>query len=92
MVRADDHEFELAGPEANDELLAVDEALESLARIDPGKAELVKLRYFVGMTLVEVAAALGVSEPTAKRWWRYARAWLLENLQTNAIDPKGDAS
>jgi RNA polymerase sigma factor (TIGR02999 family) len=82
LVRVHDREFELAAPETGDDLLAVDEALESLARIDPEKAELVKLRYFVGMTLAEAAAALGVSEPTAKRWWRYARAWLLQHIQS----------
>ena len=82
----------IALPMPPEDLLAVHESLDKLAAEDPIKAELVKLRYFVGMTLVEAAAALGVSEPTAKRWWRYARAWLLENLQTNAIDPKGDAS
>ncbi|MEZ5277228.1 MAG: sigma-70 family RNA polymerase sigma factor [Opitutaceae bacterium] len=91
LVRADEHEYELAGPVASDELLAVDEALASLARVDPGKAELVKLRYFVGMTLVEAAAALEISEPTAKRWWRFARAWLLENLQTNEPGPNGNS-
>ena len=48
------------------------EALDRLARLDPGKAELVKLRYFVGMTLAEAAAALGISEPAAKRRWSLA--------------------
>ena len=61
-------------PAADDEqLLAVNEALEKFAVLDPRKAELVKLRYFVGMSFEE-AAALDISEPTAKRWWAYARA------------------
>jgi RNA polymerase sigma factor (sigma-70 family) len=57
-------------------LLALDEALDKLAAEDPLKANLVKLRYFVGMSLAEAAAALGLSERTAGRHWAYARAWL----------------
>ena len=60
----------------DDQLLAVNEALEKFAVLDPGKAELVKLRYFVGMNFEETAAALGIAVPTAKQWWAYARAWL----------------
>lgn len=60
----------------DDHLLAVHEALEKFARLDPRKAELVKLRYFVGMSFDEAAAALGIAVPTAKQWWAYARAWL----------------
>lgn len=59
-----------------DELLAVDEALEKLARVDPRKAELVKLRYFTGLTFEEAAEVLDIAVPTAKEWWAYARAWL----------------
>jgi len=67
-------EVEIPMPAADDEqLLAVNEALEKFAVLDPRKAELVKLRYFVGMSFEE-AAALEISEPTAKRWWAYARA------------------
>ena len=62
-------------------LLAVHEALEKFAVDDPQKAELVKLRYFVGLSTEEAATALGVSVPTAKRWWAYARAWLLEEIK-----------
>jgi RNA polymerase sigma factor (sigma-70 family) len=61
-------------------LLAVDEALERLHQLDPAKAELVKLRYFAGMTIPEAAQALGISVPTANRHWAYARAWLHEEL------------
>ena len=57
-------------------MLAIDEALNRLAALDKQKAELVKLRFFVGMTIEEAAAVLGISEATAKRWWIYARAWL----------------
>jgi len=69
-----------AVPAPDEELLAVDEALEQLQRLDPPKAELVKLRYFAGMTIPEAAQALGISVPTANRYWAYARAWLHEEL------------
>ena len=67
---------EIVAPGSDDELLEVNEALDRFARADPAKAELVKLRYFVGMTIPEAAEVLGISDPTAKRWWAYARAWL----------------
>src|SRR5262249_23798590 len=65
-----------ASPEPREDWLAVDEALCRLAARDPLKADLVKLRYFVGMSLPEAATALGLSERTAGRHWAYARAWL----------------
>lgn len=65
---------------ASDELLAVDEALELLAKEDPVGANLVKLRYFVGMTMEETAAAMGMSLRTAERTWTYARAWLRRQI------------
>ena len=68
--------LEIAAPASDDELLAVHEALEKFAAIDPQKAELVKLRYFAGLKIEEAAEVLGISEATAKRWWTYARAWL----------------
>jgi len=67
--------------EADDQVLAVDEALEKFARLDPTRAEVVKLRYFVGLTFEEAAEVLGISEPTAKRYWAFARAWLLEEIR-----------
>jgi RNA polymerase sigma factor (TIGR02999 family) len=76
--------MEIAAPADDDELLAVNAALERFTEIDARKAELVKLRYFVGMTIEEAAAALGISEPTAKRWWAYARAWLLAEIKANS--------
>src|SRR5262249_41699593 len=69
-----------AVPAPDEELLAVDEALDRLQTLDPPKAELVKLRYFAGMTIPEAAQALGISLPTANRYWAYARAWLHEEL------------
>jgi len=64
-----------------DQVLAVSEALEKFAVKDPQKAELVKLRYFVGMTIEEAADVLGISAPTAKRRWAYARAWLSQEIK-----------
>ena len=63
-----------------DDLLALDDALDALAREDPVKAEFVKLRYFAGLTLEEAAACQGVSLATAKRRWATARAWLFDAL------------
>ncbi|MBS0266970.1 MAG: sigma-70 family RNA polymerase sigma factor [Planctomycetes bacterium] len=65
----------------DDSLLALDGALEKLDQVDPEAAQLVKLRYFTGMSVEEVAAALGISERTAKRNWAYARAWLKRELE-----------
>lgn len=65
-----------SAPEPRDDLIALDQALDQLAADDPVKAELVKLRYFAGLTLAEAAEALGMSERTAGRHWTYARAWL----------------
>ncbi|HZL90162.1 MAG TPA: sigma-70 family RNA polymerase sigma factor [Pirellulaceae bacterium] len=67
---------EIAAPEPDEELLALDEALAKLAKEDPQKARLVELRYFAGLTSDEAAEALGISPSTADRHWAFARAWL----------------
>lgn len=67
---------------ASDDLLALDEALARLALESPAKAELVKLRYFAGLTLEQSADAMNISLATAKRYWAYSRAWLY-----NALEP-----
>lgn len=77
-------ELELPAVAPDEQLLRVDDALEKFARIDPRKAELVKLRYFVGMSFEEAASALGIAVPTAKQWWAYARAWLTVELRRDA--------
>ena len=82
--RVDIQEMDIASDANNDELLAINDALDKLAGRDKAKAELVKLRYFVGMTIEEAAAVLGVSEPTAKRWWAYARAWLHTEINSRS--------
>ena len=82
--RVDFEEVDVAAPCAEDQLLAVNEALDRLATHHKAKAELVKLRYFVGMTIPEAAEVLGISEPTAKNYWAYARVWLYKDLTTAA--------
>jgi RNA polymerase sigma factor (TIGR02999 family) len=74
-----DH-VEIAAPVKDEELLAVHDALDRFAEVDPEKAELVKLRYFTGMTLEEASEVLDISVPTAKRWWVYARTWLFREI------------
>ena len=84
-VEVDADEIEIPSPVADDDqLLAVNEALEKFAALDPRRAELVKLRYFVGMSFDEASAALGIAMPTAKQWWAYARAWLTVELRGGA--------
>jgi RNA polymerase sigma factor (TIGR02999 family) len=73
-------DVDVAAAAEDDQLLAVHDALDKLAAQDKVKAELVKLRYFVGMTIAEAAEVLGISEPTAKRYWAYARAWLYREI------------
>lgn len=70
----------LEAPEGSDDLLDLDEALKKLALVEPQIAELVKLRYFAGLTIPQVAEVLGVSPRTADSYWAYARAWLLKEL------------
>lgn len=83
-ARVDLPEDALAAPDdcGDAELLAVDEAMSGLAAADPQAAELVKLRYFVGMSIPDAAATLGVSPRTADRLWAYARAWLRTAIGT----------
>lgn len=72
----DADELDIPAPAPDDQLLGVSDALEKFALQDPRKAELVKLRYFIGLTFEEAAQALGIAVPTAKEWWAYSRAWL----------------
>ena len=73
--------LDVAAPGENEELLAMNEALDKLAAIHALQAEVVKLRYFVGMTNVEAAQALDLSERTVKNYWAHARAWLFREMQ-----------
>jgi RNA polymerase sigma factor (TIGR02999 family) len=72
---------DVAAPESDEELLALDEALEKLAARDPEKAQLVELRYFAGLTSEQAADVLGISARTADRHWAYARAWLQNEVR-----------
>ena len=75
--------LDLAANMDDEQLLAVHDALEQLAAHDVLKAELVKLRFFAGLTLEEAARVLEISEATAKRHWAYSRAWLYRRIQND---------
>jgi RNA polymerase sigma factor (TIGR02999 family) len=76
LARRTLEDLPLATPALGDDLLALDEALDKLAKEEPVKAELVKLRHFAGLTVDQAAEALHISPATADRYWAYARAWL----------------
>ena len=80
QVRVDIQQLDLASPDADDQLLAVSEALDKLSAQDPVEAELVKLRYFVGLTVEEAAGLLDISPRTARNYWAHARAWLYHEI------------
>jgi RNA polymerase sigma factor (TIGR02999 family) len=82
LERVDVSMLDVASADSDEQLFAVNEALEKLAAQNPEKAELVKLRYFVGMTIAEAAEALGISEPAARRQWAFTRAWLYHEIKT----------
>ena len=79
--RVDVDEVEITAPMKDDELLAVHEVLDRFSQHAPQKAELVKLRYFAGMGLKEAGQVLGISEPTAVRWWVYSKTWLYQAIR-----------
>jgi RNA polymerase sigma factor (TIGR02999 family) len=74
-------ESHLVAPEVPDDLIALDEALAELAKVDPRAAELVNLRYFAGLTMTQAAEILGIAPRTADFLWSYARAWLLRKIE-----------
>ncbi len=76
-----DSELQISEEEGDDNLLALDEALQRLASEDRQAAEVVQLRYFAGLSIEETASALGISVRTANRHWAYARAWLFRQLR-----------
>jgi RNA polymerase sigma factor (TIGR02999 family) len=82
---------EPVAPEPDAELLALDEALDRLAALDPDKARLVQLRYFAGLTLPQAAEALGISPTTASRHWNFARAWLRQEITDGGGADAGQA-
>jgi len=85
LQRLDIEEVEIAAPATDERLLAIDEALARLGEQDAQKAELIKLRYFCGLSIEEAADVLRISPATAKRWWAYARAWLFAEIELNTV-------
>jgi RNA polymerase sigma factor (TIGR02999 family) len=81
LVRHDLENVEISNPEVSEDLLALDEALEKLADAEKQAAELVKLRYFGGLTTKEAADILGISERTADRLWAFGRSWLMKEIR-----------
>jgi RNA polymerase sigma factor (TIGR02999 family) len=79
-------EVEIGIPQPTDDLLAVNDVLEKFERLDKSAADLVKLRYFAGLTLAQAADILGISSSTADRQWAYARAWLHAELKETDAD------
>ena len=80
QIDLDEADAVYADPLSADNLLALNEALDKLSAQDKAKADLVKLRHFAGLTIEQAADALGISTTTAKRYWAYARAWLLREI------------
>ena len=81
-VDLDDANIVIEGP--SEDIVALDEALTKLALEDPAKADLVKLRYFAGLTIEQVAGILNISRATADRYWSYSRAWLFDEINKGA--------
>lgn len=81
LEKVDLEHVTLATEDSDETVMAIHEALEKLAVESPQKAEIVKLRYFTGLEHAEIAKALGLSEPTVRRHWAYARSWLYAELK-----------
>ncbi len=87
VQRIDVEPAEFAIHQRDDKLLALDEALAKLEKVDPLKARLVDLRWFAGLSIKEAAETLGISTATADRYWAYARAWLQREMASPEIEP-----
>jgi RNA polymerase sigma factor (TIGR02999 family) len=83
------HESRIAMTAPSDELLAVNDALAALEQEDPQAAEVVQMRYFVGMTVPQIATALDMAPRTVDRHWAFARAWLKRRIRTSLSGPAG---
>jgi RNA polymerase sigma factor (TIGR02999 family) len=90
--RLDYEQLDVESPPPREDLLALDDALAALAAEDPTKAELVKLRYFAGLSIEEAARSLGISPATAKRYWVYARAWLFRAIEGEGAESPPEPS
>ena len=84
LARQPFDESQAFAPALTDEVLALDEALEKFAQVDPPAAQVVSLRYFAGLSIPEVAGLMGLSPRTTDRHWAYARAWLHQELQSGS--------
>lgn len=87
LERVDVEAMDIPSPVPDDDLLAMDEALDRLAEVDPRAAELVKLCFFVGLTQEQAAKELGVSISTVERTWAFARAWLFREIRKGPNPP-----
>lgn len=87
LQRVDLDKVELPLPMPDEELLALDEALDRLASVDSRAAEIVKLCFFVGLTQEQAGKELGISLATAERLWSFARAWLYQEMKKNRDGP-----
>jgi RNA polymerase sigma factor (TIGR02999 family) len=85
LYRVDWEKIEFALDAPNDNLIAIDEAIESLAAENEQCAKVVKMRFFVGLSIDETATALGISSSTVKRHWAFARAWLFDALRSDDL-------
>jgi RNA polymerase sigma factor (TIGR02999 family) len=83
------HESRIAMSVPGEELLALNDALEALALEDPQAADVVQMRYFVGMSIPEIAAALDLAPRTVDRHWAFARAWLKRTIRASRSEPSG---
>lgn len=81
MKRVEFDDFEIVAPAADDQLLGLDEALTKFGASHPAQAQVVKLRYFVGLTNEEVAQLMGISVSTVKNYWNFSRAWLFSEIE-----------
>ena len=84
QARVELEESNIAAPADDDKILLVDEALEALEAEDPLQAQVVKLRFFTGLSNAEVATALSISEKTVQRYWAHAKAWLFDHIRSQA--------
>jgi RNA polymerase sigma factor (TIGR02999 family) len=84
-----DVEWIISAPESDERLLAIDEALEELAKLNPRQSRVVELRYFAGLTEQQVASVLGVDRRTVCRDWRIARSWLVGRVQEDGRNDSG---
>ena len=84
LVRVDPDDIEIEAPTDDDRLLQINAALDELAALAPDKAEVVKLRFFVGLKESEIAELLHITPRTVERYWSYAKAWLFERIARDA--------